>query len=73
MVKNLPVNEGDRRDAGLIPGSGTSPGGGQRRLAGYSLQGCKEWIRLKQLSTCAHMGVVVLCCMLAESMMEWKP
>ena len=32
MVKNLPVNEGDIRDAGLIPGSGR----GQRRLAGYS-------------------------------------
>ena len=27
--KNLPANVGDRRDAVLIPGSGTSPGGGQ--------------------------------------------
>ena len=26
VVKNLPVNAGDARDAGLIPGSGTSPG-----------------------------------------------
>ena len=26
-VKNLPVNEGDIRDAGSIPGSGRSPGG----------------------------------------------
>ena len=48
----------DLRDAGLIPGSGKSPGGGghgnplqysclenpheQRSLVGYSLQGCKE-------------------------------
>ena len=40
---------------------------------GYSPYGCKESDRLKQLSTCACMGVVVLCCMLAESMMEWKP
>ena len=28
MVKYLPVNAGDGRDAGLIPGSGRSPGGG---------------------------------------------
>ena len=26
-VKNLPVNEGDIRDSGSIPGSGRSPGG----------------------------------------------
>ena len=26
MVKNLPANAGDGRDAGLIPGSGRSPG-----------------------------------------------
>ena len=28
MVKNPPVNSGDIRDAGLIPGSGRSPGRG---------------------------------------------
>ena len=28
MVKNLPANEGDARDAGSIPGSGRSPGKG---------------------------------------------
>ena len=28
MVKNPPANAGDARDAGLIPGSGRSPGGG---------------------------------------------
>ena len=28
VVKNLPVNEGDLRDASLIPGSGRSPGRG---------------------------------------------
>ena len=27
MVKNLPANTGDIRDAGSIPGSGRSPGG----------------------------------------------
>ena len=51
MVKNLPPKAGDARDAGLIPGSGRSPGKGhskntlvflpgksygQRRLAGYT-------------------------------------
>ena len=53
MVKNPPVNRGDARDAGSIPGSGRSPGGGHenplvllpgkfhgpRSLVGYSLQG----------------------------------
>ena len=28
VVKNLPVNAGDIRDIGLIPGSGRFPGGG---------------------------------------------
>jgi len=28
VVKNLPANAGDIRDAGSIPGSGRSPGGG---------------------------------------------
>ena len=28
VVKNLPANAGDTRDAGLIPWSGRSPGGG---------------------------------------------
>ena len=28
MVKNLPANSGDTRDAGSIPGLGRSPGGG---------------------------------------------
>jgi len=28
LVKNLPANAGDTRGAGLIPGLGTSPGGG---------------------------------------------
>ena len=57
VVKNLPVNAGDLRDGSTIPGSGRSPwrrewqptpvflpgeSHGQRSLAGYSLQGCKE-------------------------------
>ena len=56
LVKNPPANAGDVRDAGSIPGSGRSPGGGhgnplqflpgeshgQRSLPGYSLWGHKE-------------------------------
>ena len=34
VVKNLPANAEDTRDAGLTPGSGRSPGGGN----GYPLQ-----------------------------------
>ena len=56
VVKNLPTNAGDRRDTGLIPGLGRSPGGGhdnplqysclenphgQRSLVGYSPWGCR--------------------------------
>ena len=58
VKKNLlPANAGDIREKGWIPGSGRSPGGGhgnplqysclenpngQRNLAGYSPEGCKE-------------------------------
>ena len=36
VVKNLPDNTGDIRDMGLIPGLGTSPGGGHRNPLQYS-------------------------------------
>ena len=57
VIKNLSANTGDIRDMGLIPVLGRSPGGGhgnplqysclenshgQRSLAGYSQQDCKE-------------------------------
>ena len=57
MVNNSSANAGDAGDAGLIPGSGRSPGGGhghplqysnlenshgQRSLAGCSPWGCKR-------------------------------
>ena len=35
MVKNPPANAGDARDAGLIPGSGRSPGGGHGKPLQY--------------------------------------
>ena len=36
MVKNPPVNAGDARDMGLIPGSGRFPGGGHGNPLQYS-------------------------------------
>ena len=36
VVKNLPANEGHIRDAGSIPGSGRSPGGGHGNPLQYS-------------------------------------
>ena len=36
MVKNLPANGGDMRDAGSIPGSGRSPEVGNGTLPQYS-------------------------------------
>ena len=50
VVKNLPFNAGDVRDAGSIPGWGRQPtpvslhgeSHEQRSLVGYSPQGCTE-------------------------------
>ena len=36
VVKTLPANAGDVRDMGLIPGSGSSPGGGNGNPLQYS-------------------------------------
>ena len=36
VVKNLPANTGDARDAGSIPGSGRFPGGGNGNPLEYS-------------------------------------
>ena len=36
VLENLPANAGDVRDAGLIPGSGRSPGGGCGNPLQYS-------------------------------------
>ena len=36
MVKNLPANVGDTRDAGLIPGLRRSPGGGNGNTLQYT-------------------------------------
>ena len=36
VVKNLPANARDKKDMGLIPGSGRSPGGGHGNPLQYS-------------------------------------
>jgi len=36
VVKNLPANAGDKRDVGLVPGLGRSPGGGHGNPLQYS-------------------------------------
>ena len=74
MVKNLPANVGDLREAGSIPRSGRSPGGGhgnppqysclenphgQRNLAGYSLWGLKELDMTERLSIAACIFLLV--------------
>ena len=66
MVKNPPANAGDVRDAGTIPGSARSPGGGHGNILQYSClenpmdrgawrgtvhKVTKSQTRLKQLST----------------------
>ena len=66
MVKNPPASAGDVRDAGSIPGLGTSPGGEYGNSLQYSClenpihrgaqwvtvhRVAKSWTRMKQLST----------------------
>ena len=66
VVKNLPASAADIRDAGLIPGSGRSPGGGHGNPLQYSclenpmdtgtwqatVHGITQsWAQLKRLST----------------------
>ena len=36
MIRNLPANSGDLRDAGSVPGSGRSPEGGHGNPLQYS-------------------------------------
>ena len=45
VVKNPPANAGDTRDAGLIPGSGRSPGVGNGNPVQYS---CLENARVRE-------------------------
>ena len=44
VVKNLPANAEDVRDAGVTPGSGRSPGGGHGNPTLVFLPGESPWI-----------------------------
>ena len=74
MVKNLPANAGDVRDAGSIPGLGRSPAGGHGIPLHYSClenlmdsgawlttvhRVAKSWTQLKQLSAHAHIHTCI--------------
>ena len=68
MVKNLPANAGDIKDAGLIPEFGRSPGGGHGNPLQYSClehpwteeqgrsqsMGLQSWTWLKRLGMHTH-------------------
>ena len=71
VIKNLPANAVDAREASSVPGLGTSPGGGNGNPLQYScwdnpmdrgawqatvLRVSKSWTQLKQLSRHAHTG-----------------
>ena len=73
MVKDLPANVGDIADAGSIPGSGRSPGGGNGNLLQYSCLGnpmdrgawwatvhgiAKSWSQLSVHVACGNQGVL---------------
>ena len=75
VVKSLPVNAGDIRDMGLIPGLGRSPGEGHGNPLQYSClenpmdrgawratvhRVSKSQTQLKQLSTCTDALVELL-------------
>ena len=55
LVKNLSANSGDARDAGSIPGSGGSPGGGHGNPLQYScmekpMDGAAWWATVHRIA-----------------------
>ena len=70
VVKNLSASAGDKRDVGLIPGLGRSPGGNGNPLQYFCLEdpmdraawramvfrAPKSWTQLKWFSTHAHIA-----------------
>ena len=60
VVRNSPINAGDIRDAGSVPGSGGSPGEGNGNTLQYSclrnpmersLVGCSPWVAKESETT----------------------
>ena len=58
MIKNSPANAGDAGDAGLIPGSGRSPGGRNDNPLQYSCLGNRmvrgDWWGHRESATTEH-------------------
>ena len=86
VVKNLPDNAGNLREAGLIPESGRSPGGGHGNPFQYSCSEnpmdrrvwqvtvhrvAKNQTQLKQLSLHVHIPNIPLETSLALSQTAW--
>ena len=68
MVMNSPANAGDAIDAGLMPGSGRSPGGGNGNPTQYSClenpMGRGAWWATVHRVTKSWTGLKQLICML---------
>ena len=83
VVKNMPADAGDTRDAGSIPGSGRSPGVGRGNPLQYSCLDRRAWRaivhgvakslkRLKQLSTDTYCFWIFFSCQnLCQSFYLW--
>ena len=83
VVKNLPANAGDMREAGSIPGSGRSPGGGHGNPLQYSclenpmdiprsLMGYSPWGR-KELDTTERLHLLTYVCVNSKLLIYLSP
>ena len=68
VVKNLPANEGDIRDKGLIPGLGRSPGGGHGSPLQYS---CLEYCHRAAQSQTHDLVIKVTSTHVAHWLFSW--
>ena len=65
VVRNLPANAGDARDAGLIPGLGRSPGVGNTNPFQYSClenpmyTGAPQFMRSQRVDMTGHTHVIL--------------
>ena len=67
VVKNLPVNAGDIRDVGLIPGLGRPPGGGHGNPLQYSCMGNPTNVACQAPLSMGLQRVGHNCCALAHT------
>ena len=87
MVKNLPANEEDSGDMGLIPGLGKSPGGGNGNSLQYSSLGnpkdrgawrvtilgiSKSWTQLRDFTSTFHFHALEKDMVTHSSVLAWR-